>query len=195
MKLERKDPSHNNPSIDEFLHDLRQYRHDFMNDIQLLKGYLALGNMDELRKSLDQIVISAQQESYISQIGDPDLAYFILTYNWKQDKLHLEVEVDMAVGHISSVGVKHPHLYTFLRHTLAMLEKGCQNQRNNHVFILFQGHSARLNIFLDYEGSWDPYAGKDCLQEIQATTERNQGKLRREHVRQEELMLNIELRL
>jgi len=69
---------------------LRHYRHDYLNDIQLIKSYTALGKTEKVNQVIDRISQRAEQESRLSSLNAPGLAEFLLTYNWKSPRVPID---------------------------------------------------------------------------------------------------------
>ncbi|WP_256756756.1 Spo0B domain-containing protein [Cohnella sp. WQ 127256] len=72
---------------------LSHHRHDWMNELQILYGYLRLNKPDKAVAVVDRIRERMEQESRISQIGIPELAAFLLSFRTVCDTLRLEVEI------------------------------------------------------------------------------------------------------
>ncbi|TVP85440.1 MAG: hypothetical protein EA344_05020 [Alkalicoccus sp.] len=69
---------------------LRHYRHDYLNDIQLIKSYTALGKTEKVNQVIDRISRKAEQESRLSSLNAPQLSEFLLTYNWGSPMVPIE---------------------------------------------------------------------------------------------------------
>ena len=50
---------------------LRHARHDWLNRVQLIKGYISLNNIERVNKILDEIIADAYQESKLSNMNMP----------------------------------------------------------------------------------------------------------------------------
>lgn len=73
---------------------ISHYRHDWMNDIQLLFGYVSLRKFDKLAASLDTIRAKVLQESGIAKLGIPSLVAFFVTFRLYYNALTLELEME-----------------------------------------------------------------------------------------------------
>lgn len=73
---------------------LRYARHDTLNQIQLLKGYLALGRTEKVKEILDQWIRDAEKETSISNLNCPRLASLFLTYKWQGYTAELDYMVE-----------------------------------------------------------------------------------------------------
>ncbi|WP_284637909.1 Spo0B domain-containing protein [Paenibacillus silviterrae] len=70
------------------------YRHDWMNDIQILFGYVKLKKYDKLTDLMEKIKEKVQQESYISKLGVPSLIMALLSFKCEVKELKLDVSMD-----------------------------------------------------------------------------------------------------
>ncbi|XID93618.1 Spo0B domain-containing protein [Paenibacillaceae bacterium WGS1546] len=73
---------------------LSHHRHDWMNELQIVYGYLRLGKLDKAIAVVDRIRTRMDQESRISQLGDPELSAYLLSFRTICDTMRLEVEVE-----------------------------------------------------------------------------------------------------
>ncbi len=61
---------------------LRQFRHDLLNDLQLLMGHLQLGrDYDTIRQDVEKVIETIQNVSHIYACGDDELATLI--WSWQ----------------------------------------------------------------------------------------------------------------
>jgi len=77
-----------------WLHALSQQRHDWMNDLQILYGYLRLQKLHKAMETVDRIRERMERESRISRLGSSELAFFLLSFRALSDTLRLDVQVD-----------------------------------------------------------------------------------------------------
>lgn len=73
---------------------MSRYRHDWMNEFQLLIGYLRLKKYDRVDEFVRQVIHKAKEESVISQLGDIELVSYLLGFNANHHELQLEIVVD-----------------------------------------------------------------------------------------------------
>lgn len=72
---------------------LSHHRHDWMNELQILYGYLRLNKLDKAVDVVERIRVRMDHDSKLSQIGIPDLATFLLSFRTVCDTMRLEVEI------------------------------------------------------------------------------------------------------
>ncbi|CAJ1003402.1 MULTISPECIES: Spo0B domain-containing protein [Bacillales] len=78
---------------DQLLAVLNRQRHDWLNHVQVLLGYLRLGRLEEGEKYLKRIAELAMQESMVARLNSSLLSVFFLTFNALNNDLLLEVDV------------------------------------------------------------------------------------------------------
>lgn len=73
---------------------LTHYRHDWMNELQVLFGYTRLKKYDILPDYMDKIRMSALQDSLICKLGNPALAVYLMEKRVSGGTCRVEVELD-----------------------------------------------------------------------------------------------------
>lgn len=83
---------------ENILHLLTHYRHDWMNELQVLFGYTRLKKYDILPEYMDKIRMSALQDSLICKLGNPALAVYLLERRVSGGNCRLEVELEKEMN-------------------------------------------------------------------------------------------------
>lgn len=73
---------------------LSQNRHDWMNDLQILYGYLRLQKYHKAIEAVDRIRERMERESRVARLGNARLSSFLLSFRVLSETLRLEVHVD-----------------------------------------------------------------------------------------------------
>jgi stage 0 sporulation protein B (sporulation initiation phosphotransferase) len=162
---------------EEFINHMKHYRHDWLNHIQIIKGYLSLGKVDVAQKFLDHVIINSHYESKISQLGNVDLAYHLLTYNWTQDRVVLEVEIEDDGVEISSVGKNYPYIGSWIMEITKIVEENSEINQENRLSILLDITVERLTVTVEFVGNWAEQEGRKAIMRLQELVEKDQGKL------------------
>lgn len=81
---------------------LGHHRHDWMNDLQILYGYIALGKHDKLLQCVERIKDRMAEESKISKLGVPSLVYYLQSFREMNKSVQLEIHIedDLCLGEI-----------------------------------------------------------------------------------------------
>lgn len=82
-----------------YMHAFSLFRHDWMNDIQLLVGYARLKKYDKLIKFTEMIKEKAAGESALFKLGIPRLTLFLYTFKTDANsmRLHLRIEPELRL--------------------------------------------------------------------------------------------------
>ncbi|RUT27813.1 hypothetical protein EJP77_19940 [Paenibacillus zeisoli] len=73
---------------------LGHHRHDWMNDLQILYGYIQLGKHDKLVHCVERIKERMNIESSISKLGIPSLVFYLQSFREVNRSIHLDVEIE-----------------------------------------------------------------------------------------------------
>ncbi|WDH97852.1 Spo0B domain-containing protein [Paenibacillus urinalis] len=79
---------------------LNHHRHDWMNDLQVLYGYIRLGKNDKSIQTVERIKERMTEESKISKLGVPSLIFYLQSYRISGSLVVLSVEVEDGCGWI-----------------------------------------------------------------------------------------------
>lgn len=70
------------------------HRHDWMNDLQVLYGYIRMGKHDKSVEYVERIKERTAEDSKISRLGIPALIFYLHTFRVTSQSLRLEVYVE-----------------------------------------------------------------------------------------------------
>lgn len=110
MSHERRLITH---QTDELLTILNRQRHDWLNHVQVLLGYLHLNRTDQGEAHLKRIAEIAMQESLIARLNNSLLSVFFLTFNALNKEMLLEVDVCEQVD-LSSLVLDEQDLFSLV---------------------------------------------------------------------------------
>ncbi|WP_077621371.1 Spo0B domain-containing protein [Sediminibacillus massiliensis] len=78
---------------EEVISLLGNYRHDVLNELQLLMGYASMGKLEKVQEKLNSVVSSFEKERNISNLGMPETALWAICFNWNYDNYRLNYHV------------------------------------------------------------------------------------------------------
>lgn len=113
---------------------LRHVRHDTLNQIQLLQGYLTLGRTEKVRELLEGWIKVAREETKLSNLNCPRLAAFLLTYQWQNYSPLLGFIVN-GTGTFTSN--QDRILTTWFKQFFDRLEQLVEKGSENHIKVIF----------------------------------------------------------
>ncbi|MBD2844605.1 Spo0B domain-containing protein [Paenibacillus sp. IB182496] len=73
---------------------LNHHRHDWMNDLQVLYGYIRMNKPDRMMQYVDNIRQRMAVDSKIGRLGEPSLVLFLQSFRTLTQSLRLEVEIE-----------------------------------------------------------------------------------------------------
>lgn len=73
---------------------LNHHRHDWMNDLQVLYGYIRMGKLERAVASVERVRDKMAVESKISRLGIPALVSYLQSFRTHSHSLVLEVDVE-----------------------------------------------------------------------------------------------------
>ncbi|RAP77875.1 Spo0B domain-containing protein [Paenibacillus montanisoli] len=77
---------------------LNHHRHDWMNDLQVIFGYIRMGKTDKTIQYVEQIRERMLAESKIAKLGIPSLVQFIQSFRTVSHSLIIDVDIDGDVN-------------------------------------------------------------------------------------------------
>lgn len=79
---------------------LSHHRHDWMNDLQILYGYIKMGKIDKMAGCVERIKGRMAVESKISRLGIPSLVFYLQSFREVNGSVQLEVDIedDLQLG-------------------------------------------------------------------------------------------------
>jgi stage 0 sporulation protein B (sporulation initiation phosphotransferase) len=77
---------------------LNHHRHDWMNDLQVLYGYIQLGKPDKTVQTVERIKERIALDSRIAKLGVPSLVFYIQAFRTHSSSMELEVQVEEGLN-------------------------------------------------------------------------------------------------
>lgn len=94
----RKGNSRNETADGRLIRTINQYRHDWMNDLQVMSGYLQLGKYDELRRFIEKVKDKSCVESNTAKLGVTSLVAYFQSFRAEHHSLTLEIELERELN-------------------------------------------------------------------------------------------------
>lgn len=131
---------------------LRHARHDWLNQIQLIKGNLSLNHIERANEIIDELIMEARHEAKLSNLHMPRLAEYLLTFNWSQHMYKLETEVIGDEGNLSLI---EDSLLTFTKSFMKALDTWISSPNDDHLLLTFQFYEEQSKVIFDFSGAID----------------------------------------
>lgn len=96
---------------------LNHHRHDWMNDLQVVYGYIRLQKLDKTIDYVERIRERMAAESRIAKLGVPSLISYIQSFRTMTNSLSLEVDIKGDI-HLNEMSVDSEKIADTLIHTI-----------------------------------------------------------------------------
>ncbi|MDN4072740.1 Spo0B C-terminal domain-containing protein [Fictibacillus terranigra] len=80
---------------------LRHARHDWLNQLQLIKANLSMGRAERANEIIEEIILASRHESNLMNLKVPELAEYLITFNWLKHPIVLETKVTGEIRDLS----------------------------------------------------------------------------------------------
>ncbi|CQR46976.1 Sporulation initiation phosphotransferase B [Paraliobacillus sp. PM-2] len=154
---------------EEVIKLLRYYRHDWMNDLQIIMGYAQMGKLDKVQEKIDLAVTQAEEDRKLQSIPLPKTALQLLQLKWYYQNFQINywISVDnniciddqkiaFQLDQLMNYFVDHSMKTTLYRGTIKLHQKK-ENQLQVIFFITgeFQNIESLLKKITDIDQSME----------------------------------------
>lgn len=129
---------------------LRHARHDWLNQIQLIKANLSLNRVERAKEIIEDISAQSRNESKLTNLQIPHIAEMLLTFNWQAHFYRLETEV---TGREHDLSADEENLFSWLADLLQQLDQCADPGVDNHVLVSFRLGDNGEFVTVDFSGS------------------------------------------
>jgi stage 0 sporulation protein B (sporulation initiation phosphotransferase) len=146
---------------------ISHYRHDWMNDIQLLFGYVSLKKYDKLDDCMDKIRSKVLQESSIAKLGIPSLVAFFVSFRLYYNALALELEMEEDIN-LASLPLDQEKVSRLVQMTVKLFHSLAvpSYDEPNVLSVQFDMEKEALLFDLIYQGGYDESALRYEIKQI-----------------------------
>lgn len=141
----------------EMLNTVNHLRHDWMNDIQVLSGYIQLKKYEHLSPYMDKIKLEMQQESLVSKLGIPSLVAYLLAFRVHSRSIQLEIGLDQEVN-LQALPIRAQLAAELIKEIIEMFKQFALYDEQAEVGVLSLEFDVReQDLLLDfvYHGTYD----------------------------------------
>jgi hypothetical protein len=140
------------------LRTVDRVRHDWMNELQVLYGYLQLKKYDKMPCVVERIKMKAQQQSYLSKLGIPSLTTFLLGYMYGSKAMELEVELEEEL-HLPGLAVDACRVAGFIRQVIRSFDQYADRDalEPNRLNLALEPGDEELSLDFAYTGRLTDY--------------------------------------
>ncbi len=140
-------------AIEAFSH----HRHDWMNDLQLLYGYVQLGNRERLVENIERIKEQMNADSRVSRLGIPQLVFYLQTFTAVNRNIKLELEIEDGITLAARLTPEQSEALTrVMQQTISAYEQygGSSWGECPTLFIMIRSSDDGIEVIFEPEGDY-----------------------------------------
>jgi stage 0 sporulation protein B (sporulation initiation phosphotransferase) len=135
---------------------VNRVRHDIMNDIQVLFGYIQLKKFDNLSPHMEKIRAGFHRESLLSKLGIPSLVTYLYTFRVHVKKLQLEVELEQELS-LQELPIRDDLIYILVHDTIELFHQYADADQEELAVLSLEFDAREDHLLLDFvfHGNYD----------------------------------------
>jgi stage 0 sporulation protein B (sporulation initiation phosphotransferase) len=135
---------------------VNRLRHDIMNDIQVLFGYIQLKKYDNLAPYMEKIRVNMHRESILSRLGIPSLVAYIFTFRVQAKSIRLEISLEQELS-LHELPVRAELIYSLVHDTVELFHAHAHSQQEQAGVLSLEFDAGEDHLLLDfvYQGLYD----------------------------------------
>ncbi len=130
---------------------LRHYRHDWLNDLQLILGYAQMGKLDKIQSKITEVMERSNQERGLDRLNIPKTMVWLYQLNWRSEafQLHFQSFVDELPAIIDDEA-----LLTKIQKIFQILPSYQQEYEEYIGTLIFKKVDHTIHIHLTFDQNW-----------------------------------------
>lgn len=137
----------------QWITTMNHHRHDWMNDLQVLFGYIRLGKEDKIVKYIEQIKGKIHGESAISKLNEPMLVSFLMSFRTTSSPFELKIDI-LSGEDQHSINIEDEQISELLITIILAYRLYVQHDSNEDLVLAlqFENNGSSLNIHVSFNG-------------------------------------------
>ncbi|GGM27392.1 sporulation initiation phosphotransferase B [Paraliobacillus quinghaiensis] len=128
---------------------LRHYRHDWMNELQLIMGYAQMGKLDTVQKKIQQSVEKAESDRKLQNLPLPKTVIWVMQFNFRFDNFRLKYNIDAN----EKLAIDDQRLYDQLERIMEIFTSfGMKTEMYHGTMNIQQLNQQQLKVQLSFSG-------------------------------------------
>ncbi|AIF45381.1 Spo0B domain-containing protein [Virgibacillus sp. SK37] len=82
---------------------LQHYRHDLMNHLQLIQGYLSMGKIEKVESKVQSCFNHYDEERKLMSLNAPSLSLWVIEFNSRYEYLRLEYNIHVQNKNLNQI--------------------------------------------------------------------------------------------
>ena len=114
---------------------IQHYRHDLMNHLQVVQGYIKLGNLEKVDASMTELLDHFYQERKLLSLNVPTVLFWVMQFRLKYENYILSYDIDIENKNLSE---SDQFIEKKLEQIMRDANEKCSNQTLHRVEIEFK---------------------------------------------------------
>lgn len=147
-------------SRQDLVDTLSHHRHDWMNELQILYGYLRMQKIDKAIAVVDRIKEEMERDSRISRLGSPELSAYLLSFRTFCDTMRLDARVNEGLqgARVADVGADRVARIAIGIVNAYRLRAAAATAEENKLSVTFGDAEDGLRIDAAFVGDWSAWS-------------------------------------
>jgi stage 0 sporulation protein B (sporulation initiation phosphotransferase) len=133
----------------KIIHTLNHHRHDWMNEVQVLFGYIRMKKYDKLQPYVDKLMAKVHHTSGMTKLGIPSLVVYLLTFPTRKTALSLEIELDREIR-LDRLPIDNERLSQFIRDTIEAFDRYAESAEGDPNTLSVGFDQQENSLLLDF---------------------------------------------
>ncbi|MFZ3576416.1 Spo0B domain-containing protein [Virgibacillus sp. DJP39] len=138
---------------------LRYYRHDLMNDLQVVHAYTSMGKLDKVEEKLATYMAHYEEERRLMNLNAPNFALWLIPFN----SIHPNFRFTYAIRDEIDISEIDEELTAYSQQCVSHMQKFSKDSELYEGKFLFQYHPKvkQLKVQLTLAGSFNEIVNDD----------------------------------
>lgn len=143
---------------------LNRHRHDWMNDLQVLFGYIQMNKQDKIKAYMHRLSDKLTRESLVAKLADPELVAYLLRFRAVCDRLQLEVDPAGEID-LTKIGLPGVRAAGWIPRITESFGAAADPEEagQNRLSVALDWDGSRLAVHFAYRGGYVPDVLKAAL--------------------------------
>lgn len=152
---------------EQIIRMLNRQRHDWMNSLQVLFGYIQLKKFDKLPDQMDKLRVNALFDGYLSKLGIPELIVFLFTFRADSKAPAFDVEIEQELD-LRELELHEDDVCKLIRGTIETFAAAVSRspEESGTLSVGFDQEEKELLLDFVYRGTADPAVLKEKIGEF-----------------------------
>lgn len=132
---------------------LNRHRHDWMNDLQVLFGYMQMNKQDKIKEYIHRLSDKLTRESLVAKLADPELVAYLLRFRAVCDRLQLDVVPSGEID-LTKIGLPGSRATVWIPRIVDAFAEAADPEEagHNRLTVKLDWDGNRLVVHFGYEG-------------------------------------------